>query len=128
MIALPIHLRRQLTVDIDGCWIFNGRVTRNGYGICEVAGETLAHRGAYRVLVGPIASELQLDHTCNNKRCVNPAHLEQVTAGENSRRRSARLLVCPNGHKRSGNGECIECRRARDRRTKAKRRGMAVHS
>jgi hypothetical protein len=33
---------------------------------------------------------LQIDHLCNVRNCVNPAHLEAVTAHENMRRMSVR--------------------------------------
>ncbi len=46
-----------------------------------------AHRTAYEIWVGPIPDGHEVDHTCHNKLCINPAHLEAVTHPENLRRR-----------------------------------------
>ncbi|RYF11406.1 MAG: HNH endonuclease, partial [Oxalobacteraceae bacterium] len=43
-------------------------------------------RAAYAALKGPIPDGLTLDHLCENKICINPAHLEPVTRAENARR------------------------------------------
>ncbi|MCA1572428.1 MAG: HNH endonuclease [Chloroflexi bacterium] len=63
----------------------------------------LAHRWSYETFVGPIPEALALDHLCRNRSCVNPEHLEPVTAGENIRRGETGLLnrsktCCPAGH------------------------------
>lgn len=46
----------------------------------------LAHRAVYDEIVGPIPYGLTLDHLCANPPCVNPAHMEPVTPGENRKR------------------------------------------
>jgi hypothetical protein len=68
----------------------------------------MAHRFSYELEHGPIPAGKQLDHLCENKSCVSPAHLEPVTIKENSRRAVARKLglgddyvagrVCAHGH------------------------------
>lgn len=72
-----------------GCWIFNGAINSRGYG-CVGAGKksktVLAHRLVVIVRDGGIPDDMTVDHLCCVKRCVNPAHLEVVTRGENSRR------------------------------------------
>lgn len=81
-----------------GCWEWLGALNNDGYPVLW-DGEylTYAHRIAYRVVVGAIPEGLTLDHTCNNKRYVNPGHLEPVTIQENIRRaverRRARAAV-----------------------------------
>lgn len=73
----------------DECWIWKGYVNPKGYGSLRknlgpgVNTTTLAHRAVYEMMVGKIPETLQLDHLCRNRSCVNPSHLEPVTAKEN---------------------------------------------
>lgn len=105
----------------DGCWEWHAAMTK-GYGSFGVGGgrQMLAHRYAYELLVGPIPEGLVLDHLCSNRRCVNPAHLEVVTLGENTRRALLLKGQCTKGHKLTaentytppnGNPQCRICRR-----------------
>ena len=73
------------------CWVWTGGSLASGYGSFRAGGAAVAHRYAWTLLCGPIASGLQLDHLCRNRRCVNPDHLEPVTQQENLRR--ARLTA-----------------------------------
>lgn len=70
------------------CWEWKGYVGPNGYGRliwCHRHDRKMlhAHRVAYELMVGPIPDGLQIDHLCRNRRCVNPNHLEPVTAHTN---------------------------------------------
>lgn len=82
--------------DDNGCWVWAaGRVPKNGYpifygpaeltrtGMSRFAG---AHRWAYIAEHGAIPAGLEIDHLCNVRRCINPAHLDAVTHAENVRR------------------------------------------
>lgn len=127
-------------VDASGdCWLWTGATIR-GYGVIwvnETRRAGRAPRVAWELLVGPIPDGLTIDHLCRVPLCVNPDHLELVTAGENSRRnpaapwsRKARQTRCKRGHeftpdntqRHHGRRSCRRCvadaqraRRARQR-------------
>ena len=117
-----------------GCWTWQGAIVTN-YGQCGFGGKIqYAHRVSYELLVGPIPPGLQLDHLCKNTRCVNPAHLEAVTALVNNMRstspssRNAKKLDCLRGHPLSGENlkilsggrrSCRACERLRAQRYRA---------
>lgn len=88
--------RPEQRVDYDGpggCWLWLGGTNENGYGRLSADGQMhAAHRWFYERAVGPIPYGLQLDHLCNRAGCVNPAHLEPVSAAENVQRSSKAKL------------------------------------
>lgn len=51
----------------------------------------IAHRFAFALWHGSVDPALDVDHSCNNKRCVGAAHLEQLTHAENIARRDRHL-------------------------------------
>lgn len=84
----------------SGCWLWLGSLS-SGYGKFTVGKERQAHRVSYVLHVGPIPEGLEIDHLCRTRQCVNPDHLEAVTAAENNRRAAAAkklgLLRWPRG-------------------------------
>jgi hypothetical protein len=118
----------------SGCWLWTGPKNNHGYG--RVGPNLYVHRLAYEQLVGQIPDGLQLDHLCNVRHCVNPAHLEPVTKQENLRRgreRRAQETHCRNGHPWAENGyvsgqpyrRCRACARAADARRVPRKRSAA---
>ncbi len=78
---LPAAFWDRVGVDQFGCWIY-GEPADN---YAKFRGE-FVHILARRELVGPYPDDLDLDHLCTIKRCVNPEHLEPVTKAVNTRR------------------------------------------
>lgn len=92
----------------SSCWDWDGPHYHSGGGYSRFStsspnGKTvtfLAHRLSYEYFTGTkIQSNLELDHLCRNRGCVNPGHLEPVTSKVNSERSApAQKTICKNGH------------------------------
>lgn len=111
---------------VDECWLWMAARSWGGYGAFWVDnGARRAHRWLYELLVGPIPDGLTLDHLCVNPPCVNPGHLEPVTAGANALRgdgppaQNARRTHCIRDHEfteentvvqADGHRRCRTCR------------------
>jgi len=90
---IPAHVRFLARIDKrpDGCWIFLGCNVK-GYGCVRIRDEgskrpfnMLAHRFSYEHFVGPIPEGMDVLHSCDVPRCVNPAHLSTGSASANLR-------------------------------------------
>lgn len=98
----------EYVVDDNGCWVWQKFITEEGYGRIHLRSPSprnvLAHRLYYERYVGPIPADLEIDHLCRNRACVNPAHLEPVPKrvnilrGEGVAARFARRTHCSKGH------------------------------
>jgi hypothetical protein len=77
----------------DGCWVWTGPRMNGGYGVVNYGRgrSARAHRLMYERHKGPIPTGYEIDHTCENPPCVNPAHLDAVTRAEHCRRTFDRL-------------------------------------
>ena len=74
----------------DDCWEWTSALDNDGYGIIQLTQPSRvnrkAHRISYELSIGSIPEGMTIDHLCRNKKCVNPEHLEAVTARENAKR------------------------------------------
>lgn len=127
------RLMRSVSKGSNGCWYWTGGISSaNGYGRAWYKGDTItAHVAVFRASGGDIPDGYEIDHTCHNRdlacpgrrdcmhrRCVNPDHLEAVTASVNQIRQGARKTHCPQGHEYTPENtyihkgtNCRSCRR-----------------
>ena len=76
-----------------GCWLWTASKCL-GYGLIKIKGKMMrAHRFSYEYFVGPLDSNLDVCHKCNNPSCVNPEHLRQDTVSSN-------MIDCLNAKRR----------------------------
>lgn len=127
--------------DPSRCWLWaaalNGPVGK-GYGVIwgrnskGAAVKFYAHRLAWELAhADEIPGGLLIDHLCRTRHCVNPAHLEVVTArvnllrGDSPAAKHSVKTHCPNGHPYDERNtyhvpgrnirQCITCNVARKR-------------
>jgi hypothetical protein len=114
----------------DGCWEWTGLISVNGYGRFIAKGPIFwaAHRYAWALTNGAIPEGRVVMHACDNRKCVNPAHLSVGTQSDNllDASRKGRLpksaqTHCIHGHaftpenvylRPRGGRTCLPCRRA----------------
>lgn len=122
------------------CWPWRAYIEAQGYGIVRVGDKSRkAHRVVYELLVGPIPDGKVLHHKCENRRCVNPAHLVPMEDAEHkrlSRQPPSARDACPNGHPYTAESQfrptpgdprrrcrvCFEAKKERSRQAQARKR------
>lgn len=108
-----------------GCWLWLGRLNSDGYGTFS---SRLAHDLVYEILVHRVPDNLELDHLCRIRRCVNTACLDEVPhrinvlRGDTLAASEVLRTECPLGHSyteantyvdKAGRRHCRECQRRR---------------
>jgi len=124
-------------IDENGCWLFIGSTSSDGYGQLSVNYKLMvAHRlSAFIFLDFDLDSDEQVLHKpfiCKSRRCFNPEHLYIGNHGNNMRDKSVTITHCPNGHEytqentyRGVNGKyCKRCNKIAAVNYRAKRKSL----
>lgn len=127
----------------NGCHIWTGARSADGYGVVRVDGRTrFVHLVRYEREVGPVPEGMELDHfrcdagpdaCCNPLHCRPVSHRENMLRGDTVAAASAARTHCAKGHELSGTNlvpsklrrgvrECRTCCTARKTAWKRRRR------
>lgn len=127
---------------LTACWLWAGKPRPDGYGRYTYRIDSslylhgMAHRLVYCILKDMVPREMDLDHLCRNRLCVNPEHLEIVPAIVNVHRGVSFAAVnaakthCVRGHPLTGTNlgrtfarrRCLTCKREDSQRYRDARR------
>jgi hypothetical protein len=73
---LAIRFAEKVKPQRNGCHNWIGALMPNGYGQIHSKGKTAyAHRVAWELVHGEVPESAYVLHSCDNRRCVNVAHL-----------------------------------------------------
>ena len=128
----------------DECFIHQGPLS-GGYARVHRNGKhEWAHRVVWEAYNGPLTDDLSVHHTCHNRSCLNPEHLQAISKVEHGRAHAAdghkvqwgyegpntpcRKCGCKDFSIRADRGtrRCNPCHRAEARLQKVRRKQRAA--
>jgi HNH endonuclease len=126
-----VRFWKHVALGLFDCWEWHG--SRGRYGSFNDGSSNVgSHRFAYKIFFGDIDKGLTIDHLCRNRYCVNPFHLEAVTASVNSSRYQTGnyRFKCHRGHanyeiytkKGMQIRRCVDCKNLTNARYRARNR------
>ena len=85
----PIGIEKRFWLKVKktkGCWHWTGATMTSGYGQIFYNGKCRGAHVVSAIMAGmKVTQKSHVMHTCDNKRCVNPAHLQIGNALKNQR-------------------------------------------
>jgi hypothetical protein len=83
--SLKSRIMSKISKQKNGCWIWKAHTGTDGFSQISVGGIAKnAHRVLYKLMKGGVSPSQVLRHKCNNRKCLNPAHLTPGTKHENN--------------------------------------------
>jgi len=78
-------LKKTRLCEYSDCWLWEGARNWDNYGMIKVRTKkiTSTHIISFNFFKGNIPKGKQINHICMVRNCVNPEHLELVTAKQN---------------------------------------------